>query len=82
MPIEIEGEGYIVETRLIGKEDMLLDSYGNGNEENYEDSNGIQHKLTPISSTVIPLSSDIRVSLPGATNVSHAFVKILEKIFR
>lgn len=80
MPIEIEGEGYIVETRLIGKEDMLLDSYGNGNEENYEDSNGIQHKLTPISSTVIPLSSDIRVSLPGATNVSHAFVKILEKI--
>lgn len=80
MSIEIEGVGYSVETRLIGKEDLLLDEYGNGVERSYEDVNGVSHKITPISSSTIPLPADIRSSLPGSTNISEGMRSVLSKI--
>lgn len=80
MSIEIEGVGYSVETRLIGKEDLLLDEYGNGVERSYEDVNGVSHKITPISSSTIPLPADIRASIPGSTNISDGMRSVLSKI--
>lgn len=80
MSIEIEGEGYSVETRLIGKEDLLLDQYGNGVEQSYEDVNGVSHKITPISASILPLPSDLRVSLAGSLNVAAGLRNILSRL--
>lgn len=73
-------EIYSVETRLIGKEDLLLDKHGNGNESSYKDANNISRKLTPISASIIPLPSALRVKCGNAADVAAGMNNIIDQV--
>ena len=72
-----------IETRLIGKEDVSWDENGNGAQEEQEtflDQYGVEHPVTKINASHVPLPAALRGELGGADNVASGLKQLHDSL--
>ncbi len=69
----------MIETRMIGAEDIYWDADGVDDIDSFTDRTGTERKITALNSGKIPLQASVRSQLPGMTTVTEALLKLAER---
>ena len=71
-----ENEDHKIETRLIGAEDIWWDSEGKGEKGSFVDRDWVDHPITQINASHIPLPESTRAVCGDAENVADGLEKL------